>query len=192
MAASHAAINSLCVFVASPGGVETERAVVRAIADELNVALRRHDWQILVRGWEERGPTGGRAQADINPDVRSCDVFVGILHDRWGRPTGEHDSGFEEEWALALDRHQASGRPDLWLYFKALPDDASDRAEENAQLAAVLKFRKEVEDGERAFHKTFADAQELEALVRVRILTEVFDAVTLPRGLLRADVGSYV
>src|SRR3954449_3330057 len=116
MATGHAVTNSLRVFVASPGGVEDERAAVRATVDELNLALERHGWQIVVRGWEERGPTAGRAQADINADVRGCDIFVGILHDRWGRPTGEHDSGFEEEWTIAFERHQASGRPDLWLY----------------------------------------------------------------------------
>jgi hypothetical protein len=184
MAAGHAVTHSMRVIVASPGGVEDERAAVRAIADELNVALQRHGWQIVVRGWEERGPTGGRAQADINADVRSCDVFVGILHDRWGRPTGEHGSGFDEEWTIALERHQASGRPDLWLYFKALPDDAADRAKDDEQLAAVLRFRKEVEDGELAFHKTFADAQEFEGLLRVRLLAEVFDIT----GLTRTDL----
>jgi Domain of unknown function (DUF4062) len=184
MAADHAVTNSVRVFVASPGGVEDERVAVRAIADELNVALQRHGWQIVARGWEERGPTGGRAQADINADVRSCDVFVGILHDRWGRPTGEHGSGFEEEWTVALERHQASGRPDLWLYFKALSNDAADRAKDDAQLAAVVRFRKEVEDGELAFHKTFADAEEFAALLRVRLLAEVFDVT----GLTRTDL----
>src|SRR4051794_49709 len=112
MRAGSAVAMLLRVFVASPGGLEDERAAVRAIAAQLNDALRRHRWQIEVLGWEERGPTGGRAQADINADVRNCDVFVGVLHDRWGRPTGEHRSGFEEEWTLALERHQASGRPD--------------------------------------------------------------------------------
>jgi hypothetical protein len=184
MAAGHAVTNSLRLFVASPGGVEDERAGVGSIANELNVALQRHGWQIDVRGWEERGPTGGRAQADINADVRSCDVFVGILHNRWGRPTGEHASGFEEEWTVALERHQASGRPDLWLYFKGLPDEAADLAKDDAQLAAVLRFRKEVENLELAFHKTFADAEEFQALLRVRVLAEVFDVT----GLTRADL----
>jgi hypothetical protein len=185
VAAGHAVNNSLRLFVASPGGLENERAAVRAIADELNAALRGQGWQIIILGWEERGPTGGRAQADINADVRSCDVFLGILHDRWGRPTGEHRSGFEEEWTLALDRHKASGRPDLWLYFKQLADQAAERVERDEQLAAVLGFRKRVEDGELAFHKPFTDAEEFEALLRVRLLIEVFERT----GLTRTDLG---
>jgi hypothetical protein len=137
-----------------------------------------------VRGWEERGPTAGRAQADINPDVRSCDLFVGILDDRWGQPTGEHESGFEEEWTVALERNQASGRPDLWLYFKALAGDAADRAKHDAQLAAALEFRAEIEDGELAFYKVFADTEEFKALLRARLIEEVFDVT----GLTRADL----
>src|SRR5207244_1450257 len=136
----------LRVFVGSPGGVESEREAVPAIVDELNGALRPHGWQIVLLGWEQRGPAGGRAQADINADVRACDVFVGILWDKWGTPTGDHRSGFEEEWTIALGRHRTSGSPDLWLYFKHLPDDAAEWAKEDEQLAAVLKFRKEVED----------------------------------------------
>jgi Domain of unknown function (DUF4062) len=185
VAGDRSVINSLRVFVASPGGLEAERAAVRATADELNLSLRAHGWQVIVVGWEERGPTGGRAQADINADARSCDVFLGILHDRWGRRTGESGSGFEEEWTLALERHQASGRPDLWLYFKRLADDAVDQGEGDDQLAAVLAFRKHVEDGELAFHKTFADTEAFVALVRARLLNEVFERT----GLTRTDLG---
>ncbi|MGH8586194.1 MAG: hypothetical protein ACREWE_08455 [Gammaproteobacteria bacterium] len=45
----------------------------------MNVALRGHGSEIVVLGWEDRGPRAGRPQADINADVRLCDVFLGIL-----------------------------------------------------------------------------------------------------------------
>jgi hypothetical protein len=183
--ASHVA-RLLRVFVASPGGVETERETVCAIVNELNGALTPHGWQVVALGWEQRGPTGGRAQADINADVRTCDIFLGILWNRWGRPTGEHKSGFEEEWTIALARHMSSGNPDLWLYFKRLPADAESVAATNEQLASVLRFRREVEDGDLAFHKTFESPDEFTSLVRGRLLTEVFERA----GLTRSDLGA--
>ena len=49
---------------------------MRAIVEELNGALLPHGWQIVPLGWEQRGPAAGRAQADINVDARTCDVFL--------------------------------------------------------------------------------------------------------------------
>ncbi len=175
-------VRPLRVFVASPGGVEDERQAARDIATELNVPLRRNGWEIVVLGWEDRGPTGGRAQADINKDVRLCDVFVGIVSNRWGTPTGEHTSGFAEEWAIARERHTRSGQPDLWLFFKKVPDDAS----EDAQLEAVRDLRKEVEDGDFAFYKTFDDVAGFAQILRPRLLDEVLDR----SGLTRTDLGA--
>jgi hypothetical protein len=179
-----AILQPLRVFVASPGGVEHERQTVRDIAEELNVPLRGHGWEILVLGWEDRGPTAGRAQADINADVRLCDVFVGVLWDRWGTPTGQSTSGFAEEWAIARDRHESTGRPDLWLFFKRLPEPTPEYASENPQLDAVLDFRHEVEQRDLAFHKSFDDLDEFKGLVRRRLLDEIFGR----SGLTRTDL----
>lgn len=174
-------IQSVHVFVASPSDVTDERKSLREIVAELNGPLRRKGWEISLLGWEDRGPTGGRAQADINEDVNRCDVFLGIAWKRWGRPTGEHSSGFAEEWAIARDRHKRSGRPDLWLYFKKVPEDAG----EDDELRAIRGLRKEVEDGELAFYKTFEDTAEFAQLLRMRLLEEVLDR----SGLTRTDLG---
>lgn len=178
-------VQSLRVFLASPGGVEPEREAVRAIVEELNGALLPHGWQIVPLGWEQRGPAAGRAQADINADVRACDIFLGVLWDRWGSPTGDHGSGFEEEWAIALERHRSSGSPDLWLYFKRLAKEAAEKARDDRQLDRVLEFRREVEDGDLAFHRSFEGVDDLTSLVRVRLLTEVIERT----GLTRTDIG---
>jgi hypothetical protein len=170
------------LFVASPGGVENERAAVREVADELNVPLRRHGWEVIVLGWEERGPASGRAQADINADVRVCDVFVGVVWTRWGTPTGEYSSGFAEEWAIARERYERSGLPGLWLYFKE--GDAAGQPDPE-QVAQVAAFRREVEQDEIAFYKTFGDTPGFTSLLRPRLLDEVLRR----SGLTRTDIG---
>jgi hypothetical protein len=177
-------IQPLYVFIASPGDVAEERKIVREIVAELNGPLRQKGWEIALLGWEDRGPTAGRAQADINEDVRRCDIFVGVLWKRWGTPTGEHSSGFAEEWDIARERHERTGRPDLWLYFKQIDDDVAA----NDELEAIRRLRKEVEDGELAFYKTFENTSGFEHLLRTRILAEVLDR----SGLTRTDLGGPV
>jgi hypothetical protein len=174
-------IQPLYVFIASPGDVEDEREAIRELVAELNGSLRKKGWEISLLGWEDRGPTGGRAQADINEDVKRCDVFVGIAWKRWGAPTGDHSSGFAEEWSIARDRHKRSGRPDLWLYFKKVPEGIP----EDDQLRSVRELRREVEDGELAFYKTFEGVADFARLLRARLLDEVLER----SGLTRTDLG---
>lgn len=176
-------LNNLRVFLASPGGVEGERRAVYRLVDELNVSIRRHGWQVEVLGWESRAPATGRAQETINPDVERCDIFLGIVWDRWGTPTGAQSSGFAEEWRLAKVRWQSTGQPELWLCFKDISDKA--RARSGDQLTQVLEFRQTIEREEVAFYESFRSPAELEVAIRRELLSEVLNRA----GLSREAVG---
>ncbi|MDQ3741060.1 MAG: DUF4062 domain-containing protein, partial [Actinomycetota bacterium] len=180
---STATLNNVRVFLASPGGVEDERASVRRIAGEFSVPLRRFGWQVEVLGWEDRGPASGRAQADINADVERCDVFVGIVWDRWGTPTGQHTSGFAEEWHLALARWQADGKPELWLCFKDI--DADRLKAPDGQLQEVLAFKDRVQREEIVFYEQFRSPADLEVSIRRELLAYLLKRT----GLSRQAVG---
>jgi hypothetical protein len=175
-------IQPIRIFLASPGGVESERLATREAADELNKSLRPHGWQIEIDGWEERGPAGGRAQADINKDVERCDVLLALVWDRWGTPTGVSSSGFAEEWNLALHRREQTGNPDVWLYLRRLPANVD---EDDEQIRQVREFREEVTDEETAFYKQYDTTEEYSALIRVRFLTLALER----SGLTRVDIG---
>jgi hypothetical protein len=165
-------LRNLRLFLGSPGGLEDEREALFELVDDLNLSLRRIDWQIEVLGWENRGPAGGRAQAEINEDVDRAHVFCGVLGDRWGTPTGEQTSGFAEEWERSVDRFRRTGRPQLWLFFKDVsPAQLADPGE---QLRAVLQFREQVEHEESAFHVSFRDPEEFVGKVRRSLLDLVF------------------
>jgi hypothetical protein len=168
--AANSTTNTLRIFLASPGGVEVEREAIRRLADEISVPFRRKGWQVEILGWEDRGPASGRAQAEINADVDRCNIFLGIVWDRWGTPTGEYSSGFEEEWTRARKRWEMDGAPDLWLCFKEV-DEERIGAGDDAQLAHVIRFREAIERDEVAFHKPFRSPAELESAIR-RELTE--------------------
>lgn len=177
-----ASITPIRIFLASPGGVEDERRAVREAAEDLNKSLRPQGWQIEIKGWGERGPAGGRAQADINKDVNACDVLLALVWDSWGTPTGDSTSGFAEEWALAVGRRDRTEVPDLWLYFKELPADVD---EDDDQIRLVRQFRREIAEKETAFYKPFSTVEEFTSLIRVRLLTLALER----SGLTRVDIG---
>ena len=82
------------VFIASPGDVQEERAIVREVCASLNRRPTIGDnFGILFTpvGWEDAFPSAGRPQEIINRLVKECDVFVCIFHKRFGTPTGKQD-----------------------------------------------------------------------------------------------------
>ena len=146
------------VFIASPSDLAAERKALKQIADELNQSLRDLDCFIDLLGWEGRLPGFGRPQEQINEDVDCCELFVGVLWGRWGTPSGEFTSGFEEEFERAKSRRrQTDALPEIWLYFKdPNPERVADPGE---QLRQVLAFRRQIEERRELFFKTFPDTE---------------------------------
>jgi hypothetical protein len=128
------------VFLASPSDLDEERSIAESGVDFVNDSVaNRLGWQIDLRRWEATPPSFGRPQDSINPLVNSCDLFVGLLWERWGQPTGGHTSGFEEEFELAKTRRTASGAPEIWLMFKEV--DPNKLKDPGDQLKKVIEFR---------------------------------------------------
>lgn len=91
----------LNVFLASPSDVDEERRIADEVLNDFNKQVgRRLGWQADLHKWEDVAPGFGRPQARINPDVDSCNLFIGLLWERWGNPTATYTSGFEEEFDL--------------------------------------------------------------------------------------------
>lgn len=131
--------NVLRVFLASPSDVLEEREIADDVIATVNKTVRRLGWFIDLHRWEDSPPGFGRPQAQINPMVDECDLFIGLLWQRWGQPSGQYPSGFEEEYERATARRRDSGRPDIWLVFKEVdPDKLNDPGE---QLKNVVEFR---------------------------------------------------
>ncbi len=141
-------------FVASPGDLPAEREALRRAAQSVNDTVgRRFGLSLVVEGWEQVQPALGRPQSVINPRVDDCDVFVGLLNRRWGTPTGEYSSGFEEEFERALRRADGPG-PSVALFFKRLTVD--DTSDPGPQLQQVLGFQQRVRDERTALYESFA------------------------------------
>jgi tetratricopeptide (TPR) repeat protein len=145
----------LNVFIGSPGDVLEERALFRDIINEVNTNKANDlGYHIEAVGWEDTMPGKGRPQVLINKDVESADLAVFVLGKRWGSPTDEKGkklqetgkpfiSGMEEEFNLVNSLNDQNGKPEIFLYFKAINSDMM--ADAGPQLRQVIDFRKKIE-----------------------------------------------
>lgn len=167
------------VFVASPGDCEEERRRVRTVVEALNTTVSSQ-WALRLRvtGWEGVPPDLGRPQEQINPLVDSCDVFIGILGQRWGGATGTHSSGFVEEFERAVERRGSGSRPRIALYFRTAPPQMA--ADPGPQLEAVLSFRRTIRDQHSLLYGEFTSPDDLGSQLWELLLGEVVRMVGPP------------
>ena len=151
--------NVLYVFLASPGDLNDERLIAKKVTDRINHQIGRQLlWHIELLGWEDTLPGHGRPQAIINQEVDSCDLFVGLLWRRWGQPTGEYSSGFEEEFERACERKEQTEAPEVWLFFKEV--EAETVGDPGEQLSRVLDFRRRQVKERRVLFKEFSTPED--------------------------------
>lgn len=158
------------VFVGSPSDMPAEREAVLRAARSVNEALGRpFALRLNVEGWEQVQPGMGRPQSLINARVDECDVFIGLLHRRWGTPTGTHTSGFEEEFDCVLARRDEDNPPLVGLFFRQVaPEHLADAGPE---LTKVLAFQSRIRDQHTALYKRFSSVEDLELAVQAWFTT---------------------
>ena len=151
-----ATLTVLRVFCAGPRDVNDERVRFREVVEELDRRVARNlGFRVEPRGWEDTMPGCGRPQELINKDVDECNLFVLSLFMRWGTPTGEYSAGVEEEFEGALTRRNATGEPEIWLFFRDTPEDRL--VDPGDQLKQVLAFRGRIERERVLLHKAYRD-----------------------------------
>jgi hypothetical protein len=86
-----------------------ERDIVQEAIDLINhISGSREGFHLTPIRWEKdvSSQIGGNPQDIINQQVGdNYDIFVGILCNRFGQKTSSYDSGTEEEFFRAYDRH---------------------------------------------------------------------------------------
>ena len=149
------------IMIASPGDVSEERNIIRNVIHEWNDVNAVVNHTILTAvGWETHASPelGERPQELINSRVlRECDLLVGVFWTRFGTPTGEADSGTQEE----IEKHVAAGKPAM-IYFSSRP--VVPESIDVEQYKAVQAFKEkckedgliEVYDDSQQFRSKFA------------------------------------
>jgi tetratricopeptide (TPR) repeat protein len=168
-------IRTYHVFVASPGDVNAERQVVREYFADYNRSVAQpRGFRFEVVDWENYSVAGaGRPQELITKQIleryrSSLALVIGIMAQRFGSPSGTHESGTEEEfeWALANVR---SGFPELAWFFRDVRElklDPKNPAEGLAQWERVGAFRARVEAEKKIFCRPYPTSEEFRAVLR--------------------------
>ena len=115
------------IFLASANDMLKYRNCTEQVIDELNQSLAPHfNVRLELFRWEKNvTPQLGRPQQIIfeQADFEKIDIFIGILGNRFGTPTGaygldqqEYESGTQEEYDRACQSYHCCGRPDILIF----------------------------------------------------------------------------
>lgn len=173
------------VFVASPGDVAAECRRLAKVVTDLNGQLAEHlGVQLELKEWWQVAPNMGRPEDVIldHLQVKSWDVFIGILWLRFGMPPGQNrtgedfDSGTEEEFHLAFRAWQEKQRPSIRFYRCTRPLKNMGRLDED-QFAKVQKFCRDFEPAGRhpGLCREFQKTNEFEELVKKHLTDLCFN-----------------
>ncbi len=142
---------NLHVFVSCPSDVSAEKGIVEQVCKRINKNLNHTgcNIQFVYRDCSEViGRAGTRPQQQINDSISGYDIYIGILHMRFGTPTGAanpdtgiaYESGTEEEYFLASERAKSGAAPShIYFFFKKMY--GSQNSQEHEQAGKVLRFK---------------------------------------------------
>lgn len=160
------------VFCASPGGLQQERRAFKEIIENYNTQDAGHRGVHFVPvGWEDTLPGGGRPQAKINDEIRTCDYFLLMFWNLWGSAPDDpentkYTSGTEEEYYVALECYEDPDQDlsEIVLLFKGVP--RAQMADPGPQLSQVIKFRTKIESEKKFLYKSFDRQRAFEQTLR--------------------------
>lgn len=145
------------IFIATPGDLMPERRALVDVVTQVNM-IKAHPvgFHFEILGWENTLPGNGRPQSLINEEIKKCDLFIMVLWEHWGTPSGRYSSGTEEEFYEAKSLYQSTGKPECWLFFKF-----SNRA-----APEITQFRKDREKTRDVYYHCFNTTTEWMDLLR--------------------------
>ncbi|MBV8856139.1 MAG: NACHT domain-containing protein [Acidobacteria bacterium] len=167
------------IFLASPGDMEAERREVRRFFEDYNRhTASRWNVRFTVVDWENYSSVGvGRPQELITEQTLerfkdTLALVVGLMGQRFGSPSGTHESGTEEEFYRALESKLRTGHPEIKWFFRNIetfraPSDPEKIEEALSQWKKVRAFRNRLEESEpRVHYGTFSDTAHFRDVLR--------------------------
>lgn len=153
----------ITVFIASPGDLSAERKQFRDAIRQLNAGFADGaNVEFEDLGWEDTlATTGPRNQSVINAEIDRCDVFILVMHRRWGQKAPDakpYSSYTEEEFHRALERWRKEKNPEIFVFFKRI--DAEQEADAGPQLQKVLAFKQELEETRQVLYRYIDDSDQ--------------------------------
>lgn len=170
-------LHQLTIFVSGPSGVDSEKAALRVIAEEISRRVEKtHAITLRIVGWPDDIRPGASTdiQAEINRQIGTdFDIYIGILGSRFGSPTTRSGSGTAEEFDAALSRFRAdSTSVRVLFYFKRGGEDPFTL--DLDQLQRVRQFRDGLGD-RGVLYRDYTDTAEFTQRVREHLDALIID-----------------
>lgn len=172
-------VSEYYVFLASPGDVNEEREAVREFFKSFNKSIgHRLKVRFEVIDWENYSNIGvGRPQELITSQTLekfkdSLALVVGIMAQRFGSPTGTHESGTEEEFEWAYNSNSETGFPEIKWFFKNIenfqsPADISEIEYALEQWKKVEAFKDKLRKSDPpVFYGSYSDISDFKENLR--------------------------
>jgi len=156
-------LQEIRIFISSPSDVAKCRERARCSVGRMNTLLaKRGGLYLQAMGWEDIPPgRAGRSQEVINPYVDDAHILVGIFGERFGSPTGITDSGTQEEIERIMARWEKENpKPEIWMYFRTLPQARLNQKDSDPQLKRLLEFKDSLSH-RGVFYKEFESEDDL-------------------------------
>ncbi|MCW2768439.1 MAG: Tetratricopeptide repeat [Nocardioides sp.] len=167
----------LRIFLASPGDLDDQRAVVRECVDEHNAERGgRCGVTYEVVEWDRVRGTARRPQEAINELITECHFMITLFKKSWGSASGSpwgYTSGTEEELFTGLLELGQAERPmrDVWVGF--IRDESP-----NERIAAL---RQQIIDRNLLMFESVTDLRDLKTRLKDRLESwEAFAATKCP------------
>lgn len=157
------------IFLASPGDVIEERNAVEQVVETVNrnLGMEKRIRLETIRWEKDTYPLlGSDAQNIVNQQIAGMtgyDLFIGIMWNRFGRPTPRAGSGTEEEFDRALESFKTNGRPEIMFYFNQAPANINT-LQDIEQKRKVIEFRSKLQNEDLIAE--YSDLQEFKDLLR--------------------------
>jgi formylglycine-generating enzyme required for sulfatase activity len=178
------------LFVASPADVLTERATIEKVIAQINQTMGPSlGFVIEIIRWENITPGMGRPEQVIidQAEISDCDIFVGILWNRFGTPTGLANSGTEEEFLIAYESWRQHRSPNIMFYFCQQGANLQTEDELNQKLK-VIQFRKAIAD--QGLFAEYTTPENFEMLLRQHITSLLLERLIVGNATRSAMNGN--
>lgn len=173
-------VPDISLFLSSPSDMQADREVVlseiRLLSDRLNESGSP---KIGVIRWPEDigANAADYAQAVINSQSSTFELFVGLVGVRMGTPTPRANSGTEEEFDRAIELLYGGHPVQVLMFFSNIPQPPHKI--DAYQLMLVKQFRDKTNRLGVLSH-TYKDRDELEHFVRVS-LAKAYESAIVAR-----------
>lgn len=156
------------ILVSSPSDVQKEKSLVHKIAETINKSWGEYvGVRLDVLSYESsfRPGISDYSQNVINQQLGdNYDIYLGIFWSRFGTPTKEYNSGTEEEFERAYERHKSQNDAiEILFYFKTekVPIDQIN----GSQIEKIKSFKKKIAKEKGVLYCEFVNSKAFKAMI---------------------------